>query len=92
MFYYVYVLQSKKDQDFYVGKTSDLNARLRLHMKGRVPSTKNRRPLQFVYGEISRNNADACKREIYLKSAWGKRYIKSRIENDISSENIISNF
>jgi putative endonuclease len=83
MLYYVYILQSEKDGDFYVGKTQDLNDRLHLHSKGRVPSTKSRRPLRFVYAEISRNNTDAMQREIYLKTAWGKRYIKNRIKNDI---------
>ncbi|RJQ24955.1 GIY-YIG nuclease family protein [Candidatus Parcubacteria bacterium] len=80
--YYVYVLRSAKDQNFYVGKTSDLKKRFDEHCSGRVQSTKNRLPLELVYYEASRNSKDIHARELYLKSAWGKRYIKQRIKND----------
>ena len=78
--YYVYVLQSLKDKQFYVGYTDDLNNRLKAHSKGRVVSTRNRRPLKLVYYEACLNQQDATKREKYLKTAWGKRYIKNRLK------------
>lgn len=76
---YVYVLRSIKDGQFYVGLTRDLRARLQSHNKGQVPSTKNRVPLELVYWEGCLNESDAAQREKYLKSAWGKRYIKGRL-------------
>jgi len=77
--YYVYVLYSEKDDNFYVGHTSDLRGRVRLHSDGRVESTKHRRPLNLVYYEACIDQKDALHREKYLKTAYGKRYIKSRL-------------
>jgi putative endonuclease len=79
MFYYVYVLKSIADGNFYVGFTNDLKRRLAEHNDGKVHSTMGRCPLELVYYEACRNRGDAAKREKYLKSAWGKRYIKSRL-------------
>ena len=81
--YYVYVLKSLKDSNFYVGRTGDMKNRWLRHNRGLVPSTKHRRPLKFVYCEICNNVKDAARREIYLKTAWGKRYIKNRLANDL---------
>ena len=78
---YVYVLRSLKDNHFYVGFTKDLQARLEAHNKGTVPSTRRRAPFELVYWEGCLNQADATQRETYLKSAWGKRYIKNRLRN-----------
>jgi putative endonuclease len=79
-FYYVYVLQSEKDENLYVGYTDDLKKRLNDHNSGRVPSTKNRTLLKLVYYEACLNQQDATKRENYLKTTWGKRYLKSRLK------------
>lgn len=81
MYFYVYVLVSEKDGLFYTGYTSDLKERLTLHNKGKVTSTKNRVPLKLVYFEGCLNQQDATHREQYLKSSWGKRYLKNRIKN-----------
>ena len=81
MKYYVYVLQSQKDQKFYTGCTNDIKRRLIEHMKGQVYSTKNRLPVRLIYYEFCLNQKDAYKREKYLKTAWGKRYIKNRLIN-----------
>lgn len=80
-FYYVYILQSIVDKYFYTGYTTNLNKRLSEHNSGKVRSTKNRRPMNLVYWEGCLNQQDATSREKYLKTAWGKRYIKNRIKN-----------
>jgi len=77
--YYVYVLRSDKDSKFYVGYTKDLRARIKSHNEGKVKSTKNRMPLKLIYYEACLNQQDALKREKYLKTNYGKRYIKSRL-------------
>ena len=81
MYYYVYVLRSEKDGKFYTGYTQDLKKRLDQHNNGEVTSTKNRRPLKLVYFEGCLNQQDATHREKYLKTSWGKRYIKNRLGN-----------
>jgi len=78
---YVYVLRSLKDGMFYVGFTMDIRRRLADHNRGRVPRTKRRAPLELVYWEGCLNQTDATQRERYLKSSWGKRYIKSRLKS-----------
>ena len=81
MYYYIYILQSEKDNLFYTGYTNDLKARLEMHNSGKVISTKNRIPLKLIYFEGCLNQQDATLREKYLKTSWGKRYIKTRIKN-----------
>ena len=76
---YVYVLGSALDHRFYVGLTRNLPKRLQARNQGLVNSTKTRPPFQLVYWEGSLNEADAAKREKYLKTAWGKRYLKARL-------------
>src|SRR6266571_9223014 len=71
---YVYVLRSLADNQFYVGLTRDLRARLQSHNKGLIASTKRRIPFELVYWEGCLNDSDAVQREKYLKTAWRKRY------------------
>lgn len=79
--YYTYILQSEKDKNFYVGLTNDIRRQITEHHEGKVQSTKTRRPLKLVYWEGCLNQPDAARREKYLKSAWGKRYLKNRLKN-----------
>ena len=79
MFFYTYILQSLKDKNFYVGYTNNIQRRLEEHNLGEVVSTKKRIPLKLVYWEGCLSQKDALKREKYLKSSWGKRYVKNRI-------------
>jgi putative endonuclease len=78
---YVYVLRSLRDKQFYVGFTGNLPGRLRTHNQGLIRSTRNRIPFELVYWEGCLDQTDATQREKYLKSAWGKRYIKNRLRN-----------
>jgi putative endonuclease len=77
---YVYILLSEKDKQFYVGYTKDLSERMKLHHSGQVASTKSRRPVKLVYYEACLNQEDTTRRERYLKTSWGKRYIKNRLK------------
>jgi len=77
----VYVMQSLKDGGFYTGYSDDLKRRFTEHCNGDVISTRNRLPVKLVYYEASCNQQDALHREKYLKTAWGKRYIKTRLRN-----------
>jgi putative endonuclease len=77
--HYVYVLRSLLDQQFYVGLTHNVPERVIQHNNGLVISTKARRPFELVYWEGCLNRSDAAQREKYLKTAWGKRYLKTRL-------------
>ena len=80
-FHYVYVLRCLAEGNFYVGLAQDLRNRFSQHQAGEVPSTKARRPFGLIYHEGCRNIHDAARREKYLKTAWGKRYLKQRLAN-----------
>jgi len=79
--YYVYVIRSLKDCKFYTGYTIDIENRLKKHNDGKVPSTCSRKPFELVYFEGCYNEKDALHREKYLKTTYGKRYIKNRLKN-----------
>ena len=80
MFWYTYILKSEKDKDLYTGSTDDLKRRKKQHNSGHVKATKHRRPLELIYYEACLSRNSARKREEYLKTAWGKRYLKRRLE------------
>jgi putative endonuclease len=84
--YFVYILRSKVDGKFYTGFTSDITKRLDEHNSGRVISTKKRIPFELVYFEFDLNLDDAIHREKYLKTTYGKRYLKQRLKNYIISK------
>jgi putative endonuclease len=81
MMYYTYVLQSEKDDGFYIGFTKDLKLRFQRHNNGEVESTTNIRPLQLIYYEACLTQKDATKREKYLKTYNGKRFLHKRIKS-----------
>jgi putative endonuclease len=81
MWYYVYVLKSEKDSQNYTGYTQNLKLRFEQHQKGLVDSTKNRRPLQLIYFEACLNQQDATHREKYLKTHFGKMFLKNRLKS-----------
>lgn len=79
--YYVYVLQSEVDGLWYTGCTHNLKERFKLHNAGKVSSTCERRPLKLIYYEACLDESDAFHREKYLKSTYGKRYLRNRMKN-----------
>ena len=85
--FFVYVLQSQKDGDFYIGQTMDINSRLKAHQAGKVKSTKSRRPLKLVYWEKVETRMEALMKEKEWKSASGRRRLK-RIIGDLVDKKI----
>lgn len=81
---YTYILISKKTGGFYTGATANLRERVTEHNKGLVPSTKYRRPLELIYFEACLNKDDAFRRERYLKSGMGKRYLRNRLKGGLT--------
>lgn len=81
--FYVYVLKSLIKDRYYTGQTNDLEKRLSKHNNGKVYSTKNLKPLKLVYFEKLESRLESVKREKYLKSATGRKYLK-RIIADVA--------
>jgi len=79
MFYYTYILKSKKDGKIYTGYTDDLRKRLSEHNSGKSTYTKSRGPFVVIYYEACLLKEKARSRELYLKSGMGKRYLKNRL-------------
>lgn len=85
--FFVYILQSKKDRDLYIGYAKDLLKRFKKHNLGLVNSTKNRRPFRLAYYEAYASRQDATYREHNLKlRAKALRQLKNRIKNCLEAE------
>ena len=81
--YCVYVLLSLKDDNFYVGYTTELSRRLDEHFQGRNTSTAPRRPLVLVHCEYYLAKTDAERRETYLKTAKGRRVLRLMLQESL---------
>jgi len=81
--YYVYVLQSKKDNNIYIGYSEDLKRRFTEHNLGKVKSTRHRIPFELVYYEAYKNKKNATKREYFLKTHQQRDLLKERIKNSL---------
>lgn len=68
--YCVYILFSRKDFLLYIGK------RFNSHNAGKTKSTALRRPLELIFCEFYLFEDDARRREMYFKTAAGKKAIK----------------
>jgi putative endonuclease len=76
MKYYVYILQSLKDDSFYIGYTKDVNKRLLKHNNAKTGYTSKKFPWKVVYSESFNEKADAIKRERFLKNQKNRDFIK----------------
>ena len=78
-YFYVYILQSKRDKRLYIGFTDNVFNRLIQHNSGKVPSTKPRIPFDLIFFEAYANKYDALRREKYFKTAKGKTTIRTML-------------
>lgn len=75
--YTVYVLKDDKGR-FYKGYTNNLDRRIREHRSGHTKTTSRMKEFRVFYTETYGNIEDARKRELYLKSAAGRRFLKTQ--------------
>lgn len=80
MFYYVYVLENKKNENLYIGYTTDIKRRLQEHNHGLNFSTKPFKPWKLIHLECYLNELDAKRREGYLKTSQGGRLLKRMLK------------
>lgn len=87
--FYTYVLQcidaKRNRKKFYIGYTDDLKKRLYAHRIKSIKTTKSFDKIELVYYEVCLNKTDARKRELQLKTGFGRGYIKRRLENYLRS-------
>ena len=80
MFFYTYVLKSIKDSKLYIGYTNNLKRRVEEHKKGKSFATSFRLPFKLIYYESCLNEQDAKRREHYLKTTQGRRFLGLRLQ------------
>lgn len=80
MYYFVYILQSLKNNSLYIGYTSNLRKRFKEHNEGKSAATKPFIPYKLIFSESFLNRIDAKHREVYLKSGYGRRSVKIMLE------------
>jgi len=76
--YTVYVLKSLKDNNLYIGCTSNIEKRLAIHNNGEVRSTKSRRPFKLIFQEQYFDKYIAFNKEKYYKTVKGKQELKTK--------------
>lgn len=84
--FYVYVLESLKDESLYIGSTSDLRRRLREHNSGRSRYTNQHRPYKLVCYIALELKSDTERFEGYLKSGYGRRIINNMLKDYLNSK------
>ena len=78
--FHVYVLKSIKNNKRYVGQTSkDVLARLSEHNSGCNKWTRENKPFELKHSETYDTRTEAIKREHFLKSGQGRRWLDENI-------------
>ena len=87
MKYYVYILLNlipeKIGKWSYVGSTFEIKKRFKEHATDKTKSTKTHRPLKIIHIEEFANKQPAHKRELFLKSGFGREEKESIIRSGI---------
>ena len=81
MSYYVYMLKSNTANSVtYVGYTSDLKKRIKLHNTGKGAKFTRGRTWKLIYKESFKSKSKAISREYYIKN---NRTLRNKIKNNI---------
>ena len=84
MKYYTYAIRSLVDGIRYVGSGESPTERLRRHNKGDYQFTKGHRPWELIYQEEHQTRAEAMKREKFLKSGQGRKFLDEKLSKQNS--------
>jgi len=80
MIYTVYVLHSPNFDKIYIGYTSDLEQRMLSHNElGKKGWIIKFRPWMLIHTEEFEKKSEAIKREKQLKTAAGRRWIRTNL-------------
>ena len=79
MSYYVYMLKSLEEKTVtYVGYTSDIKKRIKLHNLGKGAKFTRGRKWKLIYKEKLNSKKEAISREYYIKK---NRLLRNKIKN-----------
>lgn len=81
--YCVYILFSIKDNNFYIGYTTNLHERLTSHILGNSQATEFRRPFTLLFCEYYLSKHDATRREKYFKTTVGKKTLRLMLKDSL---------
>ena len=79
--FFVYIIQSLKDNSFYVGQCEDLDKRISKHNDCFSRYTSGKIPWRLVYFEILESRTEAIKRETEIKKRKSRLYLEKLIHN-----------
>ncbi|MBU0649015.1 GIY-YIG nuclease family protein [Patescibacteria group bacterium] len=72
----VYVLKSLRNNKRYIGHTGkDKFLRLKEHNRGCNKWTRQNGPFKLIYSEFYKTKTEAIKREHFLKSGQGRKWL-----------------
>ena len=75
--FFVYALASSHRKYIYVGLSANLKERIRRHNHGFEKTTKPYAPFRLIYFEVVNDRPTARRREKFLKTTSGKRFLRS---------------
>ena len=79
--FYVYIIQSKKNESLYIGETNDLSRRIYEHNNDLSGYTKHKSPCYLVWYCVFNYKHQAELFEKYLKTGSGRAFVKKRLMN-----------
>lgn len=85
--FYVYILQSEDKKRLYIGKTQNLNRRVKKHNAEQNASNKAYTPWTLIFYEAYTNYDDATRREKYLKTTQGHQAIRRMLSKHLEKYN-----
>lgn len=78
--FYIYILKSLKNHKRYIGHTSKrVFERLRKHNSGSNKWTRVNGPFVVIYSEEYTTKSEVVKRELFLKSDQGRKWLDENI-------------
>ena len=92
--YYLYILYAPKSDKYYIGQTSDLNARLKDHNEGERPNQKKKftykyRPWELALAiPMAATRAEAMRIEKFVKSKKSRAFIQQLVQAKEDEEKI----
>lgn len=76
--YFVYILKSLKDGNLYIGRTNNIERRLKEHNSGKVRSTKSRIPFILLDKTETFSESESVKLEIEYKKGYKREEFKRK--------------
>ena len=77
--HYVYIIQSSRNDSFYIGHSTDLKKRLDNHNSGSVKATASQVPYRIRWYCTFSQKEKAIEFEKYLKKGSGYAFMKKRL-------------